>query len=160
MNLWKRSSLEAVGGWNVAMTSSQEYELMFRLLRNGAHLAFDPEVHTEVHLQHGSISSGKLDRTWSRFIELRVLILAHIEQEHPNIDPTPYRQVLFDSIRTLYPHAPQRSVDLYKQHLAGFMPTRSAATGQLYLVLHRVLGYQLANRVRWMFSATPAVAGS
>ncbi len=154
-NLWKTTTVRAVGGWNIEMKSSQEYDLMFRLLQHESTIVFDEAVLTNIHLQaSGSVSTSKLDGTWLRFIELRTRIMDHVRTTLPQVDPQPYHQVLFDSIRTLYPYAPERAVALYKEHLPrDFTPGLSPATGRGYLLLHRALGFSLANKVRGLMSA-------
>ena len=153
-NLWKRSAVEAVGGWNEAMASSQEYELMFRLLCNGVQPLFDPEVLTHVHLRaSGSVSTSNMDKAWVRFIELRARIIAHLAHAQPALHLQPHRQVLFDSIRTLYAYAPEEATTLYRRLLPrSFKPEVSSATGRGYLALHRAFGFALANRLRQLLS--------
>lgn len=58
-NLWQAKSLRAVGGWNTDWQSSQETELMFRLLRNGAEIACDEKTLTIVHQQPDSLSRSQ-----------------------------------------------------------------------------------------------------
>jgi glycosyltransferase involved in cell wall biosynthesis len=149
-NLWRRSAVEQVGGWTEGLRSSQEYDLMFRMLQHGAAMAYDPEVLTEIHQRPGgSISQTGLDRNWERFVDLRVRIVDHLRRTRPDLDLQPYLQVLFDSIRTLYLYAPERAVALYQAHMPhGFMPQRSPATGSGYLLLHRLFGFSWANRLR------------
>lgn len=149
-NLWKRTALQAVNGWNTQMASSQEYDLMFRLLANGASIAFDDVVLTEIHqLPGGSISRSNLDRNWTRFAELRAAIIRHLRTNMPKVDTRPHYQVLFDSIRTLYPYAPERAVELYERHIPkDFRPGLSPATGKGYLLLHGLFGFTWANRLR------------
>lgn len=153
-NLWLRSAVIEAGGWDEQLTSSQEYDLMFRMFCKGVRPAFDGATLTNVHLQaSGSISTSRLDRAWTRFVELRVKITEHVRRTRPGTDLRPYHQVLFDSIRTLYPHAPDEAVSLYRKHLPNdFSPDLSPATGRGYLLLHRLLGFSLANRVRQMLS--------
>ncbi|HRO99003.1 MAG TPA: glycosyltransferase family A protein [Flavobacteriales bacterium] len=149
-NLWKRAAVEQAGGWREGLGSSQEYDLMFRMLQQGARVVHDPEVLTEIHQRPGgSISQTGLDRNWERFVDLRVRIVEHLRKTRPDLDLQPYLQVLFDSIRTLYLHAPDRAVALYKSHMPrGFVPQRSPATGKGYLFLHRLFGFSWANRLR------------
>lgn len=157
-NLWKRAALVAVNGWNTQMASSQEYDLMFRLLANGASIAFDDTVLTEIHqLPGGSISRSNPDRNWARFVELRASIIRHLSNSTPTLDTRPHYQVLFDSIRTLYPYAPARAVELYREHVPkDFKPGPSPATGKGYLLLHNVFGFAWANRLRHAIAKTSA----
>ncbi|MBL7983258.1 MAG: glycosyltransferase family 2 protein [Flavobacteriales bacterium] len=149
-NLWKRQAVQQAGGWSEGLGSSQEYDLMFRMLQHGARVVHDPEVLTEIHQRPGGqISQTSVDRNWVRFVELRARILDHLHTERPDLDLRPYQQVLFDSIRTLYLHAPTKAIDLYHRLLPkGYVPQRSTATGRGYLILHHLFGFTLANRLR------------
>jgi glycosyltransferase involved in cell wall biosynthesis len=153
-NLWLRSMVEKVGGWDPALGSSQEYDLMFRMLQQGAEVLYDDAVLTDVHQREGgSISQGNMERNWKRFVDLRIRILDHLRRAHPGLELAPYQQMLFDSIRTLYPFAPAVSVEMYRTHLPpSWKPSRSPATGKGYLLLHKLLGFALANRVRSWFN--------
>jgi hypothetical protein len=147
---WQRVAVEKAGGWKEGLGSSQEYDLMFRMLQQDARVVHDQEVLTEIHQRTGgSISQTGLDRNWERYVDLRSRIVEHLRNTRPDLDLQPYLQVLFDSIRTLYLHAPERAVALYKSHMPrGFVPQRSPATGKGYLLLHRLFGFSWANRLR------------
>ncbi len=149
-NLWATKALRRTGGWSEGLGSSQEYDLMFRMLQHGARVVHDPEVLTEIHQRPGgSISQTAVDRNWVRFVELRARILDHLRTTRPDLDLRPYQQVLFDSIRTLYLHAPDQAIELYHRLLPkGYVPHRSTATGGGYLILHRLFGFTLANKLR------------
>ncbi len=149
-NLWKSASVRAAGGWSEGLGSSQEYDLMFRMLQRGARVVHVAEVLTEIHQRPGGqISQTAVDRNWVRFVELRARILDHLRATRPDLDLRPYQQVLFDSIRTLYRHAPDQAIKLYHRLLPkGYVPQRSTATGSGYLLLHRLFGFTLANRLR------------
>jgi hypothetical protein len=149
-NLWSKQAVIGVGGWAEGLRSSQEYDLMFRLLKNDARVVYDPEVLTEIHQRtSGSISQTGVEHNWERFVDLRIRIIEHLRSTRPDPELEPYLQVLFDSIRTLYLHAPERAVALYKSHMPrGFVPRRSPATGKGYLLLHRLFGFSWANRLR------------
>jgi glycosyltransferase involved in cell wall biosynthesis len=153
-NLWKRDAVIRAGAWDVAMRSSQEYDLMLRMLASGARVCHDPEPRTTVHLQAGgSVSTTDPAAKWRRYIELRLRIIAHLRANSPDVDLTPFRQVLFDSIRTLYPFSPKEAIALYRAHFPrAYTPAASSATGKGYLMLHALLGFSMANRVRGWFS--------
>lgn len=148
-NLWQRDAVVRAGGWDESLKSSQEYDLMFRMVQLGARIAYDPEPLTEVHLQaSGSVSTTNLAAKWKRYIDLRRRIIAHVEQNGIEHNSGTMRQALFDAIRILYPHDPDGAESLYAQCFPnGYKPARSAATGAAYVALHKLLGFRLANRI-------------
>jgi glycosyltransferase involved in cell wall biosynthesis len=152
--LFARTKLKEAGGWAEGLRSSQEYDLMFRLLKNDARVVYDPEVLTEIHQRtSGSISQTGVEHNWERFVDLRIRIIEHLRSTRPDPELEPYLQVLFDSIRTYYLHAPDRALAIYETHMpTGFIPGRSTATGAGYLLLHRLLGFRWANRLRRLLS--------
>ncbi|WDE01638.1 glycosyltransferase family 2 protein [Thalassomonas actiniarum] len=78
-NLFRKSALVALGGWSVRQKSSQEYELMYRLLKNNHKLAFDNQTGALITANPGSISqTNLLDNSW-RFIELRTRIINYLK---------------------------------------------------------------------------------
>jgi glycosyltransferase involved in cell wall biosynthesis len=58
-NLWKKETLLAVDGWDEELTSSQEYDLLFRLLKAGAEICIDRELFTIIHQMSDSVSKSK-----------------------------------------------------------------------------------------------------
>lgn len=79
-NLWRKSLLEEVGGWNESISSSQEYDLMFRLMKNDAKIVFDSKVNTVIN-QADSVISKSLDKEKvSRIVDNRIQLRLDIEQ--------------------------------------------------------------------------------
>lgn len=66
-NLWRREALIGVKGWDENRTSSQEYELLFRMLKNNITISFSPAPLTIVHINPNSISNSKND---NRIVEI------------------------------------------------------------------------------------------
>jgi glycosyltransferase involved in cell wall biosynthesis len=153
-NLWKRDSVLKAGRWSEGLGSSQEYDLMFRMLQNGARVVRDEAILTEIHQRaSGSISQTNMDRNWRRFVELRARVVEHLRKAEPDLDLQPHLQVLFDSLRTYYPFDPKAAVELHRKFIpSDFTPSRSPATGRGYLLLHRILGFATANKVRGLLS--------
>ena len=64
--------------------SSQDYELLFRLLANGATVAWDRRIRTHVLKRaSGSISLTDVRANWERYIALRRAIKEHLQQQDP-----------------------------------------------------------------------------
>ncbi|EPR65779.1 glycosyltransferase family 2 protein [Cyclobacterium qasimii] len=56
--LWNKKYLLKVNGWDEKLSSSQEYDLMFRLLLCKANIVFDKRHLTLIHKQENSISTN------------------------------------------------------------------------------------------------------
>lgn len=148
--LWRREALVAAGAWDGSMRSSQEYELMFRMLQRGARIAYDPKTLTRIHERPGaSISHTNITANRTRYVELRTRMLRHIEGLQDGRDMRPYLQSLYDNLRVLYNHDPSAAITLHDAHIPKrFKPDRSPATGTSAWLLHRLLGFERAEKIR------------
>ncbi|SEL80416.1 glycosyltransferase family 2 protein [Parapedobacter koreensis] len=85
-NLFKRKVLLDAGGWDESLSSSQEYELMFRLLKIGCKVAYDNGLNTYIYKRNYSISKPKdkeaFDEILKTRIELRKEIRRHLINEN------------------------------------------------------------------------------
>lgn len=79
-NLFNRKAIASLGGFDGKLRTSEEYDLMFRLMKEGNMPVFDPSYLTKIHITEGSLSRGKqyqeiLIRNW---INLRMRVRAHL----------------------------------------------------------------------------------
>jgi len=75
-NLFHRLSLLDVAGWNEKIESSQEYDLMFRLVKNGNELIFDNKPLTIIReRESGQISHRNPIKKWNQYVNLRLEII-------------------------------------------------------------------------------------
>ena len=58
-NLFNRKAIEPLGGFDSNLRTSEEYDLMFRLMKEGNLPVFDPNYLTKIHITEGSLSRGK-----------------------------------------------------------------------------------------------------
>lgn len=151
-NLWKRSAVEAVNGWDETMRSSQEYDLMFRILRFTDSVHFDAEMYSIVRKREtGSITQTNLGANWIRYVNLRTRIIDHLRTSRTTHGLKEFHQFLFDSIRVLYEHDPKAALEFHAKELPkDFHPVPSPTTGSNYLVLYRILGFRTTQRL-WSF---------
>lgn len=82
--LWRKDKVLTAGGWNADQSSSQEYELMFRMLQGNAKVAIDAEPLTRVYIQENSVSQSnnpeRLEIIVRDRIELRLAIRRFLEE--------------------------------------------------------------------------------
>src|SRR5690606_18713865 len=104
-NLWRRQQLVDVGGWDESLSSSQEYDLMFRLLKSGAKFAFDDNIFTVVNKMESSVSASpdaaKMQQILENRIQLRLDIKDYLNssqvltlERSVAIDKYIYRQLM------------------------------------------------------------------
>jgi glycosyltransferase involved in cell wall biosynthesis len=76
--LWKKQTLLKVNGWNESWTSVEDYEMFFRLIKNGVKIAFSISPDSIVHLRDNSMSRSLDNKVMINHIEnavrLRLLI--------------------------------------------------------------------------------------
>jgi glycosyltransferase involved in cell wall biosynthesis len=118
--LWKRQALLEVNGWNESFYKNQEYELLFRLMKAGSHIACCPDHLTIVReRRQGSITKATRHRPWAG-ITLRRNIWNYLLQEGmatPERFET-FRKFIFKSIRALYQVNPDEARALHHQYFA------------------------------------------
>lgn len=150
-NLWRRSALKACGGWNTAWGSSQEYELLFRLLQQGARVAFDEELLTTVRNREGSISNFEDPATRERYLRLRADIIDHLRaagRPECHLDHD-LALKLFVFIRMLAHTSPEAASELHDRIIPkGFVPDVSVTNTRLYVWSYRFLGFRRAETLK------------
>ncbi|WDE98200.1 glycosyltransferase [Lentisphaera profundi] len=155
-NLWKKDLLVEVNGWNDSLKSSQEYNLMFRCLQNDANICFDDKPLTIIReRESGQISQSNPGPKWIRYIELRKNILSYLKENNPVIikeNNTFFQQRLFNAIRTLYPHAPQRAISFHHELIdKKFRPSVDGTNTKNYILMYNILGFRLTEKIKSLF---------
>lgn len=156
-NLWQRSAVEETGGWREDLASSQDYELLFRMLKAGHGIIGDPVVGTEVLKRStGSISRTSERENWLRYLDLRCAVRDHLgamDAAHHAALLDTVDQYLFMAIRVLSKHDRAAAFKAYDTMIPkGFTPEVNTATGSSYVRLFRWFGFRAAERVAGLFS--------
>jgi len=151
-NLWRKAAVESVGGWDGRLKSSQEYELMFRMLKFGINVLFDFTPLTRIHmLLAGSISQmdpmGRTERHWN----LRIRILEYLQNtqtEYFNAYKEKYYQKLFYFMRDYYHFSPEKVLAAFTHYLPKrFIPQKDNRTGHFYRAVFTIFGFRVAERI-------------
>jgi glycosyltransferase involved in cell wall biosynthesis len=154
-NLWPKKALREVGGWDETLKSSQEYNLMFRLLKINVRVLNDSGYNTIIReRQSGSISQMNLGDNWKRFIGLRLKIYYFLKEEkklNSRIEKIILQRV-FEAIRGLYKYDPREAVSIYREHIhKRYNPSPSVAVTSKYLLLYKWLGFERAEKIKTVF---------
>ncbi|AYL95259.1 glycosyltransferase family 2 protein [Mucilaginibacter celer] len=121
-NLWRRNTLLKVSGWDESQTSSQEYHLLFRLLKNGAKIAADKAFNTIIYFSGDSVSkstdSKKLAGIFNRRIDLRTSIKQYLiacNRLTPMLSQAIDNYIYAEAMR-MYPFIPDDVTDVIMRH--------------------------------------------
>jgi len=151
--LWRKESLDQVGGWSLQQQSSQEYELLFRLLKHPYTVVPDSVQHTTVRKRPDSISTGDGVTTLRRWLHLRVKMKAFLKkQENDVYKRKTVQQSWFHMIGLLYANAPKDAVRLHQLLIeSSYVPDGA----RVYRWLYQTLGYARAQHLapywyRWV----------
>jgi glycosyltransferase involved in cell wall biosynthesis len=116
-NLFLTSSVRDIGGWNTDLKSSQETDLMFRLLQNKTVVLFDNLPYTTIReRESGQISQSNPNKNWIQYIELRFAILVYLKNncsDYFEIEKGFYYQKLFLQLKKIASFDLKRAKNLY-----------------------------------------------
>ncbi len=150
-NLWNRQTIEQIGGWDESLKSSQEADLMFRLLQVKDEVMYDDEALTIVRERpEGQISQQNHSEKWQRFFNKRIEILEWLRKyrpEHYMSEKGFYQDALFGILKIMAEEDLKTANLLYKQYLKGHYspsPNQDHST-KPYLVLFRLFGFRGAE---------------
>ncbi len=152
-NLWIRKNLLDVGGFNEKLESSQEYELMFRLLRKNPTVLYDSVPLTIKRVrQTGSIGNNKPIENNIRYIDLRLSIRNYLNINgilDAELDKS-INQSIFNTIQSLYSNDQKQAKAMYRDHIpVSFIPD-IPSNKRFYFFLYRIFGFNTAEMV-WSF---------
>ena len=146
-NLWEKELLLRIGGWNESLKSSQETDLMFRLLKSEASIIFDSAVNTVIRSREGSISSTNIENNWSTYIDLREQIVEYLisNNEYTQERKAAAHEILFLAIRNLYLYNPAKAIQLHKKLIPNnYYPRRYS---RAYAFLYRLHGLSKTEKL-------------
>jgi glycosyltransferase involved in cell wall biosynthesis len=150
-NLFLKSKVEEVGGWSEFLKSSQEYDLMFRMMQKNASVLFDTlKVNFNRERPSGSITKSNPREKWIRYINLRVRIFEHLQS---NSELTRERQDAFvinmlNAVRILYRYDRKEALHYYNKYMKGItLPSNAPHVNHLYKIIYGVFGLDLAQKI-------------
>lgn len=154
-NIIHRPLLEKVGGWNEALSSSQEMTLFFEILKTKPKTIVVEESLSIILEREGQISKSDPVPRWRLLIALRSDILRWLQSNEPiyfESNREFYLQSFFDWLHVAYPYIPEIVVMEYQNWIKkhSFKPQPSKAVGANFLRMSKVIGFRNAETLRSM----------
>jgi hypothetical protein len=153
-NLFRACMVRTVQGWDESLSSSQEYDLMFRLWQKGAKFAVEATPLTRIHERpSGRITTSNLSKKWTNHcVVQRQMLLGFLDQTHTPIDFNQWLQDHFSCIRILHQYDPEKALEFWRaKEFNGFIPEVNSTNTAAYVMLFRLLGFEGVEGVRKEF---------
>ena len=123
-NLFKTENVKSIAGWDENLTSSQEYDLMFRLIKNNCTPIICSEYETIVReREEGAISQSDPIKKWKNYIKLRAEILSWMKEHQSAYLKTDfdfYSNKMFEYILILYTYNKNESIKTWLHYKPKF----------------------------------------
>jgi glycosyltransferase involved in cell wall biosynthesis len=150
-NLFKKEKVKEVGGWTEFLKSSQEYDLMFRMMQAGATVLFDTvKVNYNRERPSGSITKSNPKEKWKRYINLRVRIYEHLAASGKlNQDREDAFIInMLNAVRILYRFDKKEALNYYRTYMRGKrLPPDAPYINSIYRLLYRFFGLDIAQKI-------------
>lgn len=148
-NLFLRSALMKVNGWKESLKSSQEADLMFRLLSLGLKVGYDEQFSTQVYVQtSGSISTVNMATNLERYIEIRKEIFLWLKEKGHLTDERNRELGAFilGSLRMLFAHDKALAIHVHNDLFApNFEAVDSPQNSKPFIMMYKLLGFASAQ---------------
>ena len=155
-NLFNAAKVRMVNGWDESLSSSQESELMFKLLKNKIECAKDIEATTIVReRESGQISQSDPKKKWIQYIALRLQIINFLKSSMPDYfveEKGFYYQNLFSQVRTLAKYDLDIATAIYKENFEKDFAPASTSGFSIYSKLFALLGFRKAENFKKIVS--------
>lgn len=134
-NLWNRRQLNDVKGWDEDLKSSQEADLMFRLVLKNNEFVLDMNPLTVIRERaSGQISQRNPSESWKQYVDIRLNFMKELKMKLPfeyKKNKNIYVDFLLVSLSTLAQYNKSVALDIYNnqiksEHDFKLKPLRSA----------------------------------
>ena len=147
-NLWSKKILIKLRGWDERLASSQEYNLLFRYLKNTENIVLDKEHLTIIReRESGQISNINRGTNLKRYIELRISILYYLKKR--NKEDEVFYQILFNKIREYSKIDSYLSIEwFYSVFPKNFTPKNTIVNSKTYLLIYKLFGFRVVEKLK------------
>lgn len=149
-NLWRADAVRSVGGWRRGMHTSEDPDLMFRLLQAGVPVLRDTTCLTTLRRRPDSQWNRDLRASYTGWFAFRQEVVNHMREAGLL---TPERAAAFGekvwaTLRRLYQQDPALAVELYVETRAGRLPVSREEERRLVRLLYAMLGFSATEKLR------------
>lgn len=120
-NFWNKKALCQIGSWNENLKSSQEADLMLRLVLNEGEFLIDKKPLTIIReRESGQISQRNPSEKWMQYIDVRLKFIKELKKKFPEVyreNKNSYIDFLLVSLITLAQYNKQVANNIYIKNI-------------------------------------------
>jgi len=154
-NLWRKSTLEVVDGWNEELSSSQEYDLLIRIYKTGGRFKRLNSLKTLIQTREcGQISQGNKKLLWENNINVRFdLIDSVLNLKMDNRIKAEFYHIYFEKLRMLHKYDSLTAINNYDKTFRSinYKPRVCSLNTRLYVIFFSIFGFRLTEKIRLLF---------
>ena len=154
-NLWKKEAVLKAGVWKEEQQSSQEYELMFRMLQNQEMVGNTLEVDTVIRERKHSVSNtGDKKEFYHRWLLLRARIIDYLVLKEPEkFEKLDYALSISLLKKLQYYHQLDRetAMEFSRNYLPPRFRIRGKEMGRIYKLLFNLFGFDRGTALFWKY---------
>lgn len=146
-NLWNRRAIIQAGGWDQSLTSSQEYELLFQILKRNERVLFDSKYNTIIRQRKGSVSTTNLQDNEQIAAKLRIRIYKYLvaEQKITAESKSDFLQVLLQYLARLGMSDPDLAAKTFRKYYPKGFKVENSLMGRFYTLSFNLFGFESAQ---------------
>ena len=152
-NLWHAEAVRRAGGWSREMHTSEDPELMFRLLGDGGSVVRDVTCLTTLRRRPDSQWNADLRRSYTGSFAFRTKLVNYLSEHSlltPEREAIAARQIMA-TLRSLYRQDPGLGVDMYHTAQANNLPMSVAGENAVRRFLYSSFGFIATEQSRFVF---------
>lgn len=143
-NFWNKKALNNINGWNEELKSSQEADLMFRLILNNCDFMLDRVPLTVIReRESGQISQRNPSEKWKQYIDTRLGFMKELKVKSTEIynkHKNSYVNFLLTSLQILANYDKYLAISLYNNYLKS---EHSLGLNSISSLLIKIFGFNL-----------------
>jgi glycosyltransferase involved in cell wall biosynthesis len=150
--LWCREAIARAGGWDARLPSSEEMDLLFRVLTSDGKARFLDRAHCVRRMRAGSVTTSSSERMWRCVAGLRARVFEHFTATRATGIDDRMRLRMLRLIQRVYDFDPSEAAALQRRTLGDdFSPPLTRLRALPYVAACRSVGLHQAEgwRRRW-----------
>lgn len=155
-NLWCKNHLIDINAWDQSLQSSQETDLMFRLILNGSECQYEETINTIVRERaSGQISQSDPSARWKQYISVRTKYVQNLAKKYPNVYQEKsqiFLNYLFASTLVLLKYDQNAAIEYYSSYLKDkWQPNGGFGVSKIKAMIVKLFGMKLFRLFQLVF---------